>query len=342
MSKNRIALFYMSGHKYGGFPTFTSHLCRAYRMYGFDADIYKVRTRTEKKGRDFLDGLKYNNLSLDDAIDMARNVPTLITCTDYKKNNSDIVPMLENGAEVVIHDWTEMNNGFADVLCEMEIHPIVIRTPNVKMLANYGLDAVYIPHPYVSINPKKRHRHTRAIALARLDWDKQTHMIVEANERLSPRNKIYMWGSNHNRMYLYNAILGKFDGWEGKQYTGPYYMGPFPGIPGFAVFLASNSDFVVDMSVIKGDGGGTQYTFLEAIDAGAVLVLHSNWMLPGGEFEDERNCLTVDTVDGLVDLIDNTIRNDCLDIVESAADILQAHSTKVIVPQYVEFMEHGA
>ena len=29
--------------------------------------------------------------------------------------------------------------------------------------------------------------------------------------------------------------------------------------------LLDNCAFVVDMSIIKGDGGGTQYTFLEAI-----------------------------------------------------------------------------
>jgi hypothetical protein len=32
------------------------------------------------------------------------------------------------------------------------------------------------------------------------------------------------------------------------------------------------------MSTISGDGGGTQYTFLEAIDAGTALMLNEGWV----------------------------------------------------------------
>ena len=36
--------------------------------------------------------------------------------------------------------------------------------------------------------------------------------------------------------------------------------------------------YVVDLSIIKGDGGHTQYTFLEAIYLGKVLILHHSWI----------------------------------------------------------------
>ena len=39
--------------------------------------------------------------------------------------------------------------------------------------------------------------------------------------------------------------------------------------------------FVIDLSLIKNDGGGTQYTFLEAIYNDCVLVLHNDWINKG-------------------------------------------------------------
>jgi len=336
-----IALFYMSSYKYGGFPTFTQHLCNAMCCMGYNAQVYKVRARTENKCRDFGCGVTYRNLCLDDAIDVVRNVPSLITCTEYAKDTANIDALLEAGAQVVIHDWTEMDRGFDAILKTMNICPIVIREANVGMLTKYGVQAKFIQHPYVACTPKDGRRYTKAVSLSRLDWDKNTHMIVEANEKLSPRNKIYMWGSNHNRMYLYNKILGKYDGWEGRYYTGPYYFGPFPAIPGFAVMLASNAEFVVDMSVIHGDGGGTQYCFLEAIDAGAVLILHKDWLLEGGVFEDDVNCLAVGTVKDLVDFVENLHRDECMDIVRNASAILANHSPAIVVPKYITFLEES-
>ena len=45
--------------------------------------------------------------------------------------------------------------------------------------------------------------------------------------------------------------------------------------------------FVVDMSIIKGDGGGTQYTFLEAIYHDCALILHKEWVEAGDTFKDK-------------------------------------------------------
>ena len=41
---------------------------------------------------------------------------------------------------------------------------------------------------------------------------------------------------------------------------------------------------MIDMSIIKGDGGGTQYTFLEAIYHDCILVLHLDWINKGELF----------------------------------------------------------
>ena len=47
------------------------------------------------------------------------------------------------------------------------------------------------------------------------------------------------------------------------------------------------------MSIIKGDGGGTQYTFLEAIYHGCALILHHEWVSIGDTFKKDYNCYVV-------------------------------------------------
>ena len=44
------------------------------------------------------------------------------------------------------------------------------------------------------------------------------------------------------------------------------------------------------MSIIKGDGGGTQYTFLEAIYHKCALILHHEWVSKGNTFIKDKNC----------------------------------------------------
>jgi hypothetical protein len=42
--------------------------------------------------------------------------------------------------------------------------------------------------------------------------------------------------------------------------------------------ILAGAKFVVDLSVLKHDAGGTQYTFLEAIHNGFALIIHRNWL----------------------------------------------------------------
>ena len=42
--------------------------------------------------------------------------------------------------------------------------------------------------------------------------------------------------------------------------------------------ILKDAKYMIDMSIIKGDGGGTQYTFLEAIHHNCILILHNEWI----------------------------------------------------------------
>lgn len=334
-----IALFYMSDYKFGGFPAFTQHLHKSFKVMGYDPAIYKIRQRSEAKERYFGAETYYRNVSIGEALEIVRCCPSIITATEYKRDEHGYIDaLLKAGAGVVIHDWTEMDRGFDDILLELEIRVVSIRSVNVEMLASYGVESVFIQHPYISAGIKPGNRHMRAVSLSRLDWDKNNHIIVEANTVVSPRNVCYMWGSKYNRFFLKDKIYDVFPGWESRRFTGPYYMGPHLDIPNFPVWMASNADFVVDMSVIKGDGGGTQYCFLEAIDGGAVLVLNSDWILDGGLFQHDYNCIAVSSADELADVLEYTTHDDYKDVLCNAGHILENHVPQVVIPQYLDYL----
>lgn len=339
-----IALFYMSKVTYGGFVTYTSHLCRAFRLCGHDCHVYKVRKRTEHKPRDFSDGVGAINVSIDDALDIVSSSDySIVTATFWRGYSDNISKLLEHGAEVVIHDHTDYTQEFRDFMVAYDVHPIVIRKVNEANLNADGLQSVFIPHPYIPVNPDPVDRLVHAISVCRLDYDKNTHMLVEANEYLPADKCIQMWGT-HTRMYMYQRIVGKYDGWtDDKHYTGPNYPlahQKFPKTLGFAVRLNAQAEFSCDMSAIKGDGGGTQYSFLEAVDGGAVLVLNRAWLtgMDSDELVHGYNCLAVADVEGLIDLLLYERRDDWLDIVNNARDLLKAHSPDVVIPKYMEFL----
>jgi hypothetical protein len=86
---------------------------------------------------------------------------------------------------------------------------------------------------------------------------------------------------------------------------------------------------VVDLSVIKKDGRGTQYTFLEAVDAGCSLVLHKAWEPTGLLSQLSR---TVQDADGLVEELSRPCKFDK----KAASRLLAHHCHKKIAAQTCE------
>ena len=63
--------------------------------------------------------------------------------------------------------------------------------------------------------------------------------------------------------------------------------------------ILKDAKYMIDMSIIKGDGGGTQYTFLEAIHQDTVLILHLDWINAGTTFKSGYNCIGVSSSEEL-------------------------------------------
>lgn len=344
-----ISLFYMSKVGLGGFVKYTSELYKAFQMMGHDVSLYKIRSRWEKKLRDFNEGVQSRNISIEDAKDIIiKSDAAVVTATWWKGWHENIEILLERGAEVVIHDHTEYNKDFIEFMKSYSIRPIVIREANARNMKKVGLAPVFIPHPYHPLGSNearisKKHRPVHAISVCRLDFDKRTHMLIEANEQLSKHKQIQIWGT-HVRMYMYNKIVHKYKGWDDdKHYTGPNYPREhqhFSKENGYAVKLNATAEFSVDMSAIVGDGGGTQYSFLQAMDAGAIVVINQDWLIDKhDEMQHLVNCVAVKDVRELVTLLKKDIRVELMDLNQGARYVLGRHEPKRIVPLFMKFFE---
>jgi hypothetical protein len=270
----KVALFYLPDVKYGGWPTYTAHLYYGLKAAGHDPHLFKIGNKTEKQTRDWGRQIRYRNLSLLDAALIASETPSIITATT-KAFDKETEALLMAGAKIIIHDPTELK-GEIPALLQTADDVITIRPINVRNLAEKGIEARYLPHPYAR-NPHARQKRTRwAGAFSRIDWDKGTHHIIAANEKLPHNRQIRLHGAA-NTMYAFHKLP---EDWQ------RHYEGTFPADNLWAgALIASKYQWAVDMSSIARDGGGTQYTFLEAIDAGAGLMLNKKWIT--GREDDE-------------------------------------------------------
>ena len=78
------------------------------------------------------------------------------------------------------------------------------------------------------------------------------------------------------------------------------------------------------MSAIKGDGGGSQYTFLEAIHMNCALILNKKWVVNvKTPFKHGVNCFVVETPEELAQILKKN--PDTKNIVKHARKMLLPH-----------------
>jgi hypothetical protein len=122
-------------------------------------------------------------------------------------------------------------------------------------------------------------------------------------------------------MYVH-LFLGRYNGDFNK-----YYCGLFDKSFSAISNLLAEVKFVVDLSVLKQDGGGTQYTFLEPIHNDCALVLHRKWIENVNpkyrDFKEGYNCFAVENEKELADLIRKD--PDTIKIVQNAKKLINRH-----------------
>jgi hypothetical protein len=311
-NNKRIVLAYLAKPKYGGWATYTCHLYKGLQAAGYEPILVKQGNRTEKMLREYGRKIRYQNVSSNDLINLCKQYPTLIVAVD-KHHHNTAQQLIETGAAITIHDPTELKEPISNIV--KDAATVVIRQSMLTHLPH----ATYIQHPYQTRAMKPNTQRKPAVALSRIDFDKHTDIIIKANTQL--QNPIDIYGFM-NTVYAHFKLNDIAPNWKDN------YYGTFTADDLWAAaHIATNYERVVDMSIIKKDGGGTQYTFLEAANANTHLILHTEWQ-PTGLLQHYAHTCT--TPEQLAELCTQQLPNRT----EEAQTLLTHHEAKAVANLY--------
>jgi hypothetical protein len=277
-------LVYMAKPIYGGWVTMTGHLSLKYNY-----PLYKITKRSEKSKRKFGYNIEYQNLNINDLLKLDN---ILITALD--KHYYEFLHLFPDNTNIIIHDPNDYKN--KDVIEFLKRSNIftIRESVNKHLLETHNIKSIFKYHPFFeyNIHAFKNNINDPCISISRIDFDKHTDIILRANPLIKDEcNKIKIYGKE-NRLYVNFKLkdLNFPEYWKGK------YDKTLPMSYEDRDML-NNCKYVVDMSIIKNDGGGTQYTFLEAIYQNCILILHKEWVEKGELFKDKYNCYVIGYTD---------------------------------------------
>lgn len=326
----QVAVFSLVDVRHGGWPTFTAHLMRGLRAAGAAPRLFKVGdSGWETQARSFGRGEWYWNATVELAAEIACQMPAIVAAASPARARQ-MGALAASGATVVIHDPTEVKGPVAEELARAR-HIVAVRPVMAAELRRQGLPAEWIQHPYERARPRTL-GELYAVAFSRIDFDKHTELICQANRLVEPAQRVALYGSV-NRMYEHHRLERACPGWR------TYYQGsPGPEDLWAGARLAARARYAVDMSLIRGDGGGTQYTHLEAWDAGTRLILHRGWLRGDAELDTvAAGAAFVDSAEELADELAGAGDGDLWQRRREAGDrLLQQHEAGAVAARYLE------
>ena len=338
-----MKLFYLAKPIYGGWVSFTAHLAKK-----FNLNLYKIGNKTEilKNGnvkmRPFGYDVNYQNISPDDilkTITISNNSNNIINSSDINnepkveyeqvlitaidKTYYQYLEKFPDGTRIVIHDPTEIKSKESSKLVEhlKRFKVNVIRESMIQVLKDkLGIDAIFLHHPLYEFPINRIENPDRPVSISRIDFDKHTDITLRASYMLDEQGlkPITLYGY-HNEIYEYHHLREKCK-MDLKKYWKGYFKKSYEELGE----ILKDAKYVVDMSAIKGDGGGSQYTFLEAIHYGCVLILNKQWIEnQKTNYVHGENCFIVGNSEELVELLKSN--PDCSQIVLNAKKLLEPH-----------------
>lgn len=320
----KVAIVIIGWVQFGGWPTYVKHLCRGLASLGIEHGLITTGESPRVEWRSVLPLVGWDYLDGADLI--------FVSC--YRPDPVALRPVKESGlpVEVLLHDpteWAKPNS----IQWLRWLNPVAIQFIGDRPRETFLVDAPDFPaptyvhrHPYARVSEDREPGPPfpqRAVCTARIDFDKRTHIVTAANEVGAG---VELWAGYID--WRYNLKC-----WGGKVQDLPEYKGKF-GVDDAAIRqVYEGACALVDMSHIKGDGGRTQYTFLEAMDFGLDLVLAADW--GSGELVPNRNYHAARSVRDILD---------CLDYVRTYgnahagpnAAILRAHDAGSVAAGLVE------
>jgi hypothetical protein len=262
-------LFLLTDAKFGGWITFAYHLAKVLKI------DHVVKVKKSFMGGGVLYGdIFYKNIKTS-VINKFKN--PIILAVD--KKHRALLSEFKQPSTIIIHDPTELCDEVVSFAKKNNV--ITIRQTMHDLLKKKGVRNTFLKHPFFRYNKVTlQKKYTRS--LSRVDFDKNIDIICKANN-IGANIEIYGY---KNPIYYHHKLRQlNFD---------QYYKGQYqPDIKSVSTLYAE-SKFIVDLSVIKGDGGGTQYTFLDAEFHGCGLILHDGWCrVDGSIYRHGYNCYAV-------------------------------------------------
>ena len=294
--------FYLAKPVYGGWVTFTAHLLHTLQTQ----QCLKIARRYEGKTRDFGYGIRYQNVPVE-----ALSLPNpYILCVD--KHHFQYLDKIGKKPTIILHDTIELKKEMIPFLKKCG-KIITIRQEITNYLKEkFDVDSEFKYHPFFPYSTKLK-KKSGAVSISRIDFDKHTELILEANKKLKKPVKIY---GAVNRLYEHFKLK--------ELNLTKYYSGTFEKSFEAITNILAPAKFMVDMTLIKNDGGGTQYTFLEAIHNKTSIILQRKWVEHGTDFKEGFNCLAVDNSQELIELLKKDPNVD--KITHNATKLLSRHT----------------
>jgi glycosyltransferase involved in cell wall biosynthesis len=319
------SFFFISDYMYGGCVTFTAHLLHILNR----KEIFRIEKRVfekRKKKKNFGYEIRYQNVPLE-CLDSVQNV--FITdmfqrfeCLEkLKKRTSKGKGKQE--ITMVIHDPGEIFKFNEPYLKYWNI--ITIRKSMHQYLQDkYGIESKFIYHPFYPYpiqqnnDDEGEENKKQIVSISRIDFNKNIEIILDANKRTINPAKIYGWA---NKDY----VSQKLDSIEFSKYYQGRYVKSFDATSK----ILRKAKFMIDLSSLPNDGGGTQYTFLDAIYHNCAIILNRQWIenvdAKYRDFKESENCYAVSDAEELRELLDNIRNIDTTKIVQNARKLLDRH-----------------
>jgi len=333
----KTQFFYLHKYLYGGATTFTAHLIHKLGVFDNSRNIdhslatnisnanaiFRCAKISERKLREFGYGLHYQNVS---PYILAKIKYPFVTI--FKENYFYALVELNKRSKdrlkditLVIHDHRDISNRTVPYVKDWRLVTIR-RTVQEYVQRTYGLDCTFLYHPFYPYPIVSKTKRKGAVSISRISFEKNTDIILKANKILDKFDAIKLYGCP-SRVYVH-SFLGGFQGDFNK-----YFYGTFEKSFSTLSEILAEAKFVVDLSILKHDGGGTQYTFLEAIHNDCALILHRKWIEGGDikpeycDFKEGYNCFAVESEIELAELIGHD--PDTTKIAANSKALIQRH-----------------
>ncbi|HKG29650.1 MAG TPA: hypothetical protein VKA91_00140 [Nitrososphaeraceae archaeon] len=318
--KNQQPHSSLSDYMYGGCITFTAHLLHTLNR----RQVFHIAKRFERKKRNFGYGIRYQNVPLE-YLDSVQN----IFITDMYQH-FECLTMLKGSkgkgrreVTIVIHDPGEIFESNEPYLKYWNI--ITIRKSMQEFLLDrYGIDSKFIYHPFypypipLEDYNEEENKKMQAVSISRIDFNKNIEIILDANKRARNPVKIYGWA---NSKYVSERL--------DTDTFNQYYQGKYVKSFDATSEILKKAKFMIDLSSLPNDGGGTQYTFLDAIYHNCAIILNRQWIenvdSKYRDFKEGENCYAVSNSEELKELLNNAENIDTSKIAQNARKLLDRH-----------------